>query len=315
MSEVVTTNTQLVPQNMDQAIRLAQAMATAKLVPVHLQGDVGSCLMIIEQAMRWGMSPFAVAQCTSVIYGRLMHEGKLVAAAVQASGVLTTRFQYEYSGSGDDRAVTVSARVAGEEKDRTIQIVLKDVRTKDKEGKVNRQWTGGQIDQQLSYAGVRAWARRHTPEVLLGVYSPEEFDAPPPKPDHFTGTTIEAEQPEQPPQRAAAASTPRAPRRAEPAAPATNGNPATRTKEQWEAWLEKLRAGLGVVRTRAEVVEIGGKSTVGDALATAPDWVARDISAALAEAYGRFPDEPSTDAADEPELPPVEIAGSRYASA
>ena len=119
---------------------------------------------------------------------------------------------------------------------------------------------------------------------------------------------------------AAAASTPRAPRRAEPAAPATNGNPATRTKEQWEAWLEKLRLGLGVVRTRAEVVEIGGKSTVGDALATAPDWVARDISAALAEAYGRFPDEPSTDAADpdaagEPELPPVEIAGERYVGA
>ena len=69
----------LVPRDMDSAIRLAQAMASAKLVPRHLQGDTGTCLMIVEQAMRWRMSPFAVAQCTSAIGGKLMFEGKLVA--------------------------------------------------------------------------------------------------------------------------------------------------------------------------------------------------------------------------------------------
>src|SRR5215472_7510485 len=53
----------LVPTDMDQAIRLAKAMSDAKMLPKHLQGDVGTCLMIVEQAMRWGMSPFAVAQC------------------------------------------------------------------------------------------------------------------------------------------------------------------------------------------------------------------------------------------------------------
>jgi len=35
-----------------------------------------------------------------------------------------------------------------------------------------------QPDQQLMYHGVRVWARRHTPELMLGVYSPEEFDEP-----------------------------------------------------------------------------------------------------------------------------------------
>ena len=48
-------------------------------------------------------------------------------------------------------------------------------------------WTK-QPDQQLVYFATRAWARRHTPEVMLGVYSPEEFDTPK---DNFTGTTIE----------------------------------------------------------------------------------------------------------------------------
>ena len=180
----------LIPTNIDQAMRLADLMMRGKMIPQHLQGSPGDCLMVIEQAMRWGMSPFAVAQCTSVIQGRLMFEGKLVAAAVQSSGILASRFQYIYDGTGDDRAVTVTATLQGEEQPRTVRIVLKDVRTKNKEGNINRQWTGGQVDQQLSYAGVRAWARRHTPEVMLGVYSPEEFSAEPVVP--FAGTTIEA---------------------------------------------------------------------------------------------------------------------------
>ena len=45
---------------------------------------ISTCLVVIEQAMRWGMSPFAVAQCTSSIGGKLMYEGKLVAAAVES---------------------------------------------------------------------------------------------------------------------------------------------------------------------------------------------------------------------------------------
>ena len=79
---------------MDEALRLAEFMARARTLPKHLQASPGDCLMVVEQAMRWGMSPFAVAQATSVISGKMMYEGKLVAAAVETSapspGNLTT---------------------------------------------------------------------------------------------------------------------------------------------------------------------------------------------------------------------------------
>ena len=39
-------------------------------------------------------------------------------------------------------------------------------------------WTT-QPDQQLMYHGTRVWARRHMPELMLGVWSPEEFDEAP----------------------------------------------------------------------------------------------------------------------------------------
>lgn len=227
----------LMPTNMDQAARLATAMASAKMVPDHLQGSPGDCLMVIEQAMRWSMSPFAVAQCTSVIHGRLMFEGKLVAAAVQASGILATRFRYTYAGAGDERACTVIATISGETEPRDVTVVLRDVRTKAKDGSINKQWTGGQIDQQLSYAGVRAWARRHTPEVMLGVYAPEEFDAQPARaPDTFTGPTIDA--------------------RAEPAGTRKAINeavPLTPKKPTITEWLDALEADLAAAADAAAV--------------------------------------------------------------
>lgn len=89
--------------------------------------------------------------------------------------------------------------------------------------------------------------------------------------------------------------------------------PPVRTDDQWHTWLGKLRASLAVLKTRQEVVQVGERDSVGGALGTGPDWVRREISAALAEAYARCPEEPDDERADEPvedELPP--ISGERY---
>jgi hypothetical protein len=140
-----------------------------------------------------------------------------------------------------------------------------------------------------------------------GGYTAEEMEGK--TGDAFGGTTIEAEPPR---------SVPRVTERA-PAPKATNGNGngnGHRTDEQWRLWLDKLRAAIAVVRTRDEVVEIGGRSTVGDALATGPQWVQREISAILAENFGRFPDEPQTDPGVAAALDTeIEIGGEKWAAA
>lgn len=293
--------TALMPTNIESAIRLAEMMARGKLVPVHLQGSPGDCLMVIEVSMRWGMSPFAVAQCTSVIQGKLMFEGKLVGAALNTSGIMASRLDYEFSGANGQRAVTVRGTLRGETKTRDVTVHLADAKT------TNGMWVK-QPDQQLVYAATRVWARRHAPEVMLGVYAPEEFD----RADAFDGPTIDATSEAASeraainaavPMRAAAAATPRAPSVAS----------KERTDEQWHAWLAKLRAACTVLRTRDEVVEVAGKSTVGDALATGPGFVQREISAILAESYARFPeaDEAEPEEVDDfPGLPDVEIKGA-----
>jgi hypothetical protein len=163
----------LVPRDMREAMDLAAMMAKGKLVPAALQQSPADCLLVIEQATRWGMSPFAVAQEVSVIQGKLMHSGKIVAAAVHGSGVLEGRLSYTYSGEGAGRSVTVRGRLRGETEPVEVTVKLADAKT-------TNQWWTKIPDQMLSYQGARMWARRFVPEVMLGVYSPEEFDEPSP---------------------------------------------------------------------------------------------------------------------------------------
>ena len=104
------------------------------------------------------------------------------------------------------------------------------------------------------------------------------------------------------PLRAAAAPMPRGARVAEraPRDPGAYEAPAKptaeRTDEQWQVWLDKLRTACAVLYHRDEVVEIGNRASVGDAISTGPEWVRAEISAILGENYTRFGAEEAPDA-------------------
>jgi hypothetical protein len=165
-------------------MKLAELMSRGALVPSHLQGKPADCLMVIELAMRLQMSPFAVAQCTSVISGKIMLEGKLVGAALNASHILEGRMQYDFDGEGDSRKVTATARVRGAARPESVTVEYAKVKTS------NGMWAK-QPDQQLIYSANRIWARRHAPEVMLGVYSDEEWEVTRQERDEFSGETID----------------------------------------------------------------------------------------------------------------------------
>ncbi|GAA3668813.1 MULTISPECIES: recombinase RecT [Acetobacter] len=169
MSNALTAAGAFAIDGMQGAMNLAKAMASAKMVPQHLQGSPGDCLMVIEQAMRWQMSPFAVAQATAVVRGKMCFEGKLVAAAIQTSGILEGRLRYDFAGDGNERKVICSGHIRGEPKERTVEVTLESAKT-------TNEWWSKTPDQMLTYHAARVWARRHAPEVMLGVYSPDEFD-------------------------------------------------------------------------------------------------------------------------------------------
>lgn len=154
----------------EQVQRVARLMAAAQAVPEHLRNKIGDCFLIAAQAFRWRMDPFAVAQHTFVYQGKLGYEGKLVAAVINSDKRIGQRLDYAYSGTKGtpERSVVVTARLRGENKDRCIDGTVKDWKTG------NDKWTS-MPDQMLAYRGAREWARRHAPEILLGVSTEDEI--------------------------------------------------------------------------------------------------------------------------------------------
>lgn len=173
----------LVPNNIAEALSLADIMAKASLIPDHLRNKPGDCLLIVMQAQRWGMDAVSVAQCTSVVRGKLCYEGKLVAAALYAMGAIDGRLRYEFSGSGDARKVVVSGKPRGTGVDQTVEGTVADWKTD------NGNWKKSP-DDMLVYRGTRQWARRYAPEALLGVYTPDEMEEAPPTQDGTIVATV-----------------------------------------------------------------------------------------------------------------------------
>jgi hypothetical protein len=164
-------NQQLTTVSQTQSdLDLAREFAKAKMVPAQYQNSPGDCYIAIKLAQRFRMDPWSVMQEMYIIQGKPMMSGKLATAILNNS--LAEPLRPSYAGDGDERTLTLSGRVEGEEKPLTVTLKVKDAKTQ------NEQWKKNP-DQMLMYAGARMWGRRYTPDILLGiVFDDEEIDTP-----------------------------------------------------------------------------------------------------------------------------------------
>ena len=157
--------------------RMAEIMSNGvATMPKHLQGNQSDCFAIAEQAAAWGMRPFAVAQKTFLINGSLSYEAQLVNAVIGSSNAITGRFKYEYEGewksdSDPTACIRCGAVIQGETEITWGEwLFTSRVLTKN-----SPLWKSAP-KQQASYLAVKYWARMYTPDVILGVYTPEEYE-------------------------------------------------------------------------------------------------------------------------------------------
>lgn len=193
-------------RSMDRMVRMAELMASGKsTIPQHLRGSTGDCLAVVMQAVQWGMNPFAVAQKTHLVNGTLGYEAQLVSAVINNSGIVADRFHFEWFGPWekivgkfkevtsnkkmDDNGqpkkyivpaweqkdehglgVRVWATIKGEAEPRVLELLMTQARTRN-----STLWTEDP-KQQLAYLAQKRWARLYAPDVILGVYTPDELD-------------------------------------------------------------------------------------------------------------------------------------------
>src|SRR5690242_1685779 len=83
----------------EHCYRIAEAMSRASLIPRHLKGGTpqetaANCFLVVNQALRWHMDPFAVAPETYEVGGKLGYQGKLVAAVINTRAGLADKLTY-----------------------------------------------------------------------------------------------------------------------------------------------------------------------------------------------------------------------------
>lgn len=100
---ISATNSIFNVQALGQLTAFANLMADATIaVPDHLVGKPADCMAIVMQAMQWGMNPYAVAQKTFFVNGKLGYEAQLISAILSSSGAIRGRFHYEYGGNWEN---------------------------------------------------------------------------------------------------------------------------------------------------------------------------------------------------------------------
>lgn len=160
------------PSSMAEIVEFSQLMCKAgPLLPEIFRNNPGLCMGITMQAMRWQMDPFSVAQKAYVAgkNGMIAYEAQLIAAVVNTRAPIKGRPRIDFIGEGNNRqcVITVVWKDGGEQTHTSPPISTITVK--------NSPLWKNDPDQQLAYYTLRAFARRHCPEVIMGVYDGEEI--------------------------------------------------------------------------------------------------------------------------------------------
>ena len=162
--------------------KVAEMMASGKsTVPQHLRGSTGDCFAVVMQAAQWQMNPFSVAQKTHLVNGTLGYEAQLVNAVITSMAPTKDRLHFEWFGDWDEFMKTQNkaletgvgvrawATMKGEDSPREISLTLNQAAVR------NSPLWKADPRQQLAYLAIKRWSRLYCPDVIMGVYTPDEL--------------------------------------------------------------------------------------------------------------------------------------------
>lgn len=200
----------LIPQSMDECVRLAQICARSGLLPKSFYDDgkdpVAAAFVAIQLGAEVGLSPMTAVQYVAVVNGRPTLFGPAQLAIVQRSGLLEIFEEGVEFEAGKPAEAWCRVKRAGRP-EKTTRFTWAQA---SKAGLTTKKGPWQEYPERMMQARARTFALRdHFPDVLLGLcYSTEEMqDAPlkpkivdaAPKPEPDPEPVITPPKPEPPP--------------------------------------------------------------------------------------------------------------------
>jgi len=156
----------LAPQDLNQALQLADIMSKSNIVPKDFIGNPGNILVAIQWGMELGLQPMQAMQNIAVINGRPSLWGDAVIGLVRSSPLC----EYVIEETIDDKAV---CRVKRRGEDEQIRIFTTD--DAKKAGLIGKSGPWTQYPKRMMQMRARSWALRDVfPDVLRGMPIAEE---------------------------------------------------------------------------------------------------------------------------------------------
>jgi hypothetical protein len=160
----------LVPDNIESAFRLAQALAASgDMVPKAFQGNPNATMAAIVRGMEVGLAPMQALSSIAVINGRATIWGDAIPALVQRAG---HHIDVDYEGAGDSLTAVATLTRGDTGKQVVRRFSMADAK---RAGLLGKQGPWTQYPQRMIAHRARSWAVRDgAADALMGMHVAEE---------------------------------------------------------------------------------------------------------------------------------------------
>ncbi|MEG0819897.1 MAG: hypothetical protein RSG56_10670, partial [Brevundimonas sp.] len=177
--------------------RASKALMNSSILNPSIRGNspeqcFSNLMLVFDLSDRWKLPAISIAQGISIVHDKVVYEGKLIAAMLDASLGVTLYPWWQGERGALDYRIFISdvpwddltdeqladlrpgAQIRGR---RIVDGSVGEWRTFKKDGtSPNPAWTGAATQNQTLYRGSREWARRFEPAQMLGVYGDDEIE-------------------------------------------------------------------------------------------------------------------------------------------
>lgn len=146
---------------------LSDKFSKSELCPEQFKGKPHDCFIALQIANRIGIDPFMALQNLNVVRGRPTWSAQFVISLANERGPFATKIKFDVEGTGQDLAVTASAKMkdSGETVKATVSLAMAVA-----EGWVAKNTKYKTMpEQMLCYRSAVFLVRRYCPEILVGM--------------------------------------------------------------------------------------------------------------------------------------------------
>ena len=164
----------LAPQSLDDAFRLAKALASSgDMVPKHFQGKPEMAMAAIIKGMEVGLAPMQALASIAVVNGRPTLWGDALPALMQRAG---HHVDVEYEGAGDHLTAVATLTRGDTRKTVVRRFSMADAK---RAGLLSKQGPWQQYPQRMLAMRARTWAIRDgAADALFGLGIADEGEGP-----------------------------------------------------------------------------------------------------------------------------------------